>query len=459
MLQERLDALDTLTHSQARDYNHIELLPSGVQSYKKRWQLLEQAKQSIHIATFSMMNDETTHRLCDVLIQKLQQGVEVRIILDEIVNRTTFAAKTIRALEQQGAQIHQYNPLFEEWGTVKGRPNPFKHLTRIAKLKLKRHFHEKYMIIDGADCILGGINWGDKYAYGGDPNRPEAWRDSDVYLRGAVVNDIQKQFLSDFHRYQLWKDRTPDQPQLYHEFAPKTRWVDHNFIAENYAQYLPTPEKAGNTAVRYVAHKPYDNNELTLTDTFLALIEGAEDSIYWGCHGIRPPRILGHHLAKAAERGVKVHLITNSQQAARTLMVNGLMGWMYWECSKHYRWLLEHGIEIYEWQKPGAFHSKNFLVDDRVSSVGSFNIARGSTYHHSESNIFVDDLAFAQQMKQQFEIDLQDCEKVELGNIKLPKEDAFKRPLHERDLMIQDEFLPESFKQELATGNYTRILT
>lgn len=457
MRQEQLGALDHLTHSKTRSNNHIELLPSGVQSYKKRWALLAKAKHSIHIATFSMMNDETTHRLRDVLIEKLNQGVEVRIFLDEIVNRTTFANKTIRALETHGAIVHQYNPLLEEWQPIKGRSNPIAHVIRIAKLKLKRHYHEKYMIIDGTECILGGINWGDKYAYGGE--RPKAWRDSDVYLKGAVVNDIQTQFLSDFHRYQLWKDRTPDQASLYHEFVSSTRWVDKDFIAKQYCEYLPTPEKAGSTPIRYVAHKPYDNDELTLSNAFISLIKGAEKSIYWGCHGIRPPRILGHHLAEAAQRGVKVHLITNSQHAARTLMVNGLLGWMYWECTKHYRWLLERGIEIYEWQKPGAFHSKNFLVDDQVASVGSFNIARGSTYHHSESNIFVDDTNFAVQMKQQFEIDLQDCKQVKLGEIKLPKEDAFQRPLHERDLMIHEDFIPDDMKQELAKGTYKRILT
>ena len=156
-----------------------------------------------------------------------------------------------------------------------------------------------------------------------------------------------------------------------------------------------------------------------------------------------------------------MNLITNSQYSSQSLMVKGLLGWMYKECTKHYRGLLESGVKIWEWQLEGAFHSKNFLVDDQIASIGSYNIARGSTYHHSESNIFVYDDQFAAEVKQQFEKDIEHCKPVWLDAIEkyLPKENAYDRRLHERDLMIRSDMIPAEIKQELDKGDYIRILT
>lgn len=452
------DKLDSLTHSPIRHHNKIKFLPSGSESYTIRWRLLDEAEHAIHIATFSMMNDKTTQKLEAVLLRKLKMGVEVRILYDEIVNRSTFVGPMIQRLTKAGAQVHGYNSLRDEWLPLP-KNNPFKHLARNSKLKLKRHYHEKYMIVDGKDVILGGINWGDKYAFGG--LKAFAWRDTDVYLQGPIVTDIQTQFLKDFSRYKAWENRRSDQPTLYHEFVKQTKPLSTQQIRASYPDHCPEQPKQGHVAVRYVAHKPYDDNELVLTNSFLSLIKNAEKSIYWGCHGIRPPKIYGEYLANAVERGVEVHLITNSKSSATSLMAKGLMGWMYKECTKYYRTLLENGIYIYEWQKEGAFHSKNFLVDEKLASIGSYNLARGSTYHHSESNIFVYDDGFAQQVKQQFEDDFQHCKKISLSNIesKLPLENAFKRPLHERDLMINKDLIPESIQTELDKGTYKRILT
>ena len=40
-------------------------------------------------------------------------------------------------------------------------------------------------------------------------------------------------------------------------------------------------------------------------------------------------------------------------------------------------------------QKPGAFHSKNLVIDDVVASIGSYNVANVSTFHHTESSVVV----------------------------------------------------------------------
>jgi cardiolipin synthase A/B len=443
-----------------RQGNHAEFLPSGKSSYEKRWDLIQNAKESIHLVTFSFMGDGTTKKLVNLLIEKLKQGIEVKIITDAIVNRTTFVGRHLRRLRRNGAQIHRYNRMSEGWRIHWHEGHPFKQFMRNAKLKLKQHYHEKYMIIDGEEVILGGINWGDKYAFGGI--KEAAWRDSDVYLKGPVVKDIQVQFLKDFYRYTLWDQVIKANPKSrYFEYVKSIKWIDNTFIEKEYADIIKEPKTEGNIPVAYIAHKPYDDEHLALTETFLELIASAKKQIFWGCHGIRPPRIFGYYFAEAVKRGVEVNLITCSKHSSKTLMLNGLFGWMYWECSKHFQYLLDNGIRIFEWQPKGAFHSKNFLVDDTVGSIGSYNIARGSTYHHSESNVFIYDPEFIRQMRHQFELDIKQCKEVKLHEVihSLPRENAFERVLHERDKMIREDLMPKEILDELTLGTYKRILT
>ncbi|WP_129021073.1 phospholipase D-like domain-containing protein [Edaphocola flava] len=440
-----------------RAHNNIRFLPSGSASYAVRWALLEQARSSIHLVTFSFMKDETTKKLFALLKQKAQAGVKVRIIYDEIVNRTTFIIPLIKDLHQYGIETYGYNSLKDNWNINFKKGHPFKQLMLNVKLKLKQHFHEKYFIVDNKHLVIGGINWGDKYAYGGI--QPKAWRDTDVYITGEVVQDVQDQFLSDFEMQKTWQILKHTKIQ-YAAFAHQyqTIYKDISLRRHQYPEcFDPIPllhPEQRSIPIAYMAHKPYDENELKLTNYLLEKIKAAQKRIYWGCHGIRPPRIFAEYFKDAVDRGVEIKLITNSKKSSRTLMVNGLMGWMYWECTKHYKYLLEHGIEIYEWQKPGAFHSKNLIIDDDFVSIGSFNIANGSSFHHSESNIVIQDQAFCQEVYEQFLTDLKDCKQIDPNTFNYPKVNAFDRILHERNKMIRPDLLTPSIRQDLAEGKF-----
>lgn len=440
-----------------RENNKIVFLPSGSSSYEIRWDLISNAQSSIHLVTFSFMKDETTKKLFDLLKLKAKNGVAIKIIYDEIVNRTTFVGAWIKELNQYGIQTIAYNSLKDNWKINRKKGSPIKQLMLNVKLKLKQHFHEKYMIVDNKHLILGGINWGDKYAFGGV--KPKAWRDTDVYIVGEVVQDVQTQFLKDFEMQSQWNIEKK-KGILYAEFAFRYQGTYHNLplLQNKYRAFFPTSPVLSaaleQIKIAYVAHKPYDTNELTLTNLLLEKISQAKERIYWGCHGIRPPRIFAEYFKNAIERGVKIVLITNSKVSSKTLMVNGLMGWMYWECTKHFKYLLENGIEIYEWQKPGAFHSKNLIIDHDFVSIGSFNIANGSSFHHSESNIIVNDVAFCDKVYQQFLTDLQDCKKIDLHSFKFPKVNAFDRILHERNKLIREDLKTPSIKKDLADGHY-----
>lgn len=451
------DDIDQLTGTRVRAGNSVRLMESGVESYEKRWELLEQAEHSIHIVTFSLMRDKVSRRLRDVLKRKLAQGVDVRLILDDLVLYTTFSMGIVEEMEDAGVEVVRYNKLFEWLMPVWGTGRPIHQFVRAVKFKQKRRFHEKYIIVDGRDLVLGGMNWGGKYAFGGI--EPKAWRDTDVHVTGPVVADVQRQFIYDFFLYSAMnrdpRRRAPGVTKIAHVLEAIENVSE--LVQRDGAHLFPPTPTTGTSPIRYLPHKPYDENRLRITDALLLMFNRAEKSILWGCHGIRPPRVVAETLAAAVARGVDVRLITNNRKAARTLVGFGLLGWMHWESSNHYKWLLEHGVRVFEWQKPGAFHSKALVVDGTIASVGSYNIARGSTFHHTESNVVVYDERFAHELTQQFDEDFDACKELQLSDAKTPYFDPFKRLVHERNRFVDRSVRTAAVHQDLEAGKFKRM--
>ena len=456
ILDEKFEAeTDRLTGTAVRSGNVVTLFASGHRSYERRWALIEQARHSIDLATFSLMNDATSRRLLDMLREKIRQGVAVRMVADDAAIYSSSSGDILTEMSKAGAEVIRYHKLFRDWLPDLRRGHPFRQLARNVRYKVKRRFHEKFTVVDGREVILGGINWGDKYADGG--LRPDAWRDTDVYLSGPVVADIRRQFNESFFLYRAMEEeyearRRPGFSREAHYAEARRRAAE--FEREKAEGYFPPLAETGVERVRYVPHKPYDEERLPLTEAFLLMLRNARRYIYWGCHAVRPPRVFAETLAEAAARGVEVRLITNSRKSSQALMARGFLGLMYMECANHFRWLVERGVKVYEWQLPGAFHSKNLVVDDVAASVGSYNVASGSTFHHTESNVFVYGGDFPAQVRRQFEVDLQDCREVTLAETTVPKPllDPFRRLLHPRNLLIDRSLLTEAVRRDLDAG-------
>jgi cardiolipin synthase len=447
---------DRLTGTTVTDGNAVTFMPRGEESYARRWQLIEDAERTVHLVTFSVINDDTSRRLADVVAEKVRQGVEVVIVCDDAALYTTRSRGIIKRMRSAGAEVNCYDPPFRSLGIDLRRRHRFRQLLNRARRGFKRRFHEKYLVVDGTSAVLGGMNWGTKYAMGGED--PAGWRDTDCYLTGPVVADVQRRFLDSLIYYrareEAWRRRRErgfDPRPVYERAAEEAAEIERH-RPECFPPLAPT----GDVPLRYVGHKPYDEEDLSLTDAFLLAIRSARRSIWWGCHGVRPPRIFAETLADAAARGVEVRLISNSKRSSRGLMGRGLLGWMYWECSNHFRWLIERGIHVHLWERPGPFHSKNFLVDDEVCAVGSYNLANGSTFHHTESAIFAYGGELPGQVRRQFEADFRDCHELALDEARRPWRfaDPFRRGLHERNLLVDRSLWPPALAADLDARKF-----
>jgi phosphatidylserine/phosphatidylglycerophosphate/cardiolipin synthase-like enzyme len=457
ILSPRFEAeTDRRTRSVVRSGNALAFMPSGAASYERRWDLIEGAARSVDLATFSMTRDDVSRRLRDLLLVRMRHGVRVRLILDDAAVRSTSSGALLRDLARGGAEIVRYHHLLRALLPVPGEGHPLRRLVRAVRLAVKRRFHAKYLVADGEEAIVGGINWGRKYADGG--LTPAGWRDSDVYLAGPVVADVQRAFQRDFHAYAALDDlgRAASTADFRH---PKLREALARAEALEQGMespYFPPLAPVGPERLRFVVHRPYEEERLPLTEAYLLMLRAARRRIWWGCHGVRPPRIVAETLAEAAARGVDVRLVTSSRSSSRSLMLRGLAGRMYRESSAHFPWLLGRGIRVFEWKLPGAFHSKNLVVDGVAASVGSYNVAPGSTFHHVEASAVAYGGALPGLVEEQFLRDLRSCDELHDGDVPAPppRRDPFLRPLDPRNLLVPPELRPPAVAADLEAGNY-----
>ncbi len=447
---------DRLTHTSLSEGNSITLMPRGDRSFAKRWQLIEEAEHTIHLVTFSLIKDDTSRRLASVVADKVRQGVEVKMVCDDAALSTTRSRPIVEDLRKAGAEVITYEPVFRNLNIDRRHGRPIRQLLNRARRGFKRRFHEKFLVVDGTEAVLGGMNWGTKYAIGGAD--PAGWRDTDCALSGPIVADVQRRFLGSIAFYRaMEEDRQRGGRSDVDLRTPVERAADAARIVEERPDCFPPLAATGDARLRYVGHKPYDEEALPLTNAFVQAIGAARHTILWGCHGVRPPRILAESLAEAAARGVEVHLITNSRASSRSLMGRGLLGWMYWECSNHFRWLVERGIHVHLWQPQGAFHSKNLLIDDELCAIGSYNVANGSAFHHTESAILAYGGDLPDEVRLQFEIDFRDCRELTLEETRRPRSwaDPARRALHERNLLVDRSLWPPALAADLDAGRYT----
>jgi len=477
--------LDVVSRSERYRENDALLLISGKMSFPVRYQLIDIAKKSIIISTFSLfagerdgqIEDPSTRLMVEKLIGAKRRGVDVRMISDGFSSALTGANSAINALRDAGIDVVKYNPVVHqnfELNWFAGIPHFLYRFVALQNPTTNR-WHEKTLVVDGEYAVIGGLNWGEHYRDGNNfsssvnnvadfyqhslireirlPPRdqwgasdPDAWRDTDVLVRGPVVAAVLKQLLLDFSILDVLQDKSrsgqyknaSEQDYANADALLATHLDDPIFFSETTSSALSSGLQA-----RYVSQRPFlerrrstsiaamrnyaeqnelyvhaENPLLGISNLYINLINKAEKQILWGCHANRPTPVMMEALVAAAKRGVQIVLIGNSPESAEALPGNGKI--LYRKASGFYDELLTRGggnIRLFEWRremnidgrmvKGGAFHSKVFSVDGVITSVGPYNLSKASFGKHTEGTMVIIDPEFARQTEQMFQHDLE----------------------------------------------------
>lgn len=331
--------------------NKISLLTDGDHKFDSLIKDLKNAKQTINIMYFIVKNDSIGRLLIDTLVQKAQEGVEVRFLIDAMGSRQ-ISRKMLEPLRQAGGQYAYFFP------------PKFKYLN----MKLNYRNHRKLVVIDGTIGYLGGFNVGNEYV--GKKKKFGFWRDTHLRLMGSCVQDMNARFILD------WR------------FASK-----ENIVISQ--AYYNEPFQAGTTGIQIVSCGPESSKE-EIKQGYLKMIFSAKKNIYIQTPYFVPDASILEALKTAALSGVDVRIMI-------PCMPDHMF--VYWATYSYVGILLNLGAKIYIYDD-GFMHAKTICVDGEVASIGSANFDIRSFRLNFEANAFIYDAAEVYKLEAIFETDM-----------------------------------------------------
>ena len=341
-----------------------EYLPLGEVKFERMVEELKKAKHYIFLEYFIIQEGKMWNTILDILRQKAAEGVDVRVIYDDMGCIMILPTGYDKTLEQMGIKCRIFNPFVP-----------------ILSSRFNTRDHRKICVIDGNVGFTGGINLADEYinAY----EKHGHWKDTSILLKGEAVFNLTVMFLS------MWD------------------YLDGTTGKTDYSRYYPTVwDENAKGYVQPFADNPLDDEAVGET-VYLNLINKAKRYVYI----TTPYLILSSEmltaLTSAAKCGVDVRIITPHVPDK----------WYVHAVSRsHYQPLIEAGVKIYEYT-PGFIPAKTFVVDDDYAVVGTINLDYRSLYLHFECAVWMyqtpsvtqvrDDFFTTQQISQ--EITLEEC--------------------------------------------------
>ncbi|MBQ9184959.1 MAG: cardiolipin synthase [Bacteroidales bacterium] len=322
--------------------NNIEIFTKGTDKLKSLLKDISEAKEYIHFQYYLFGKDVSSLAVREALIKKAKEGVKVRILHENIANYDTRRG-FYNEMRKYGVElIRIYRPSL----------NPVKLI-----LGLNRRNHRKIVVIDGRIGYTGGMNIKDRYF--------THWRDTHLRITGPAVSSLQRIFLDG------WKEVRGrlDRPEEY--YYP---------VSTHPSGEVPGDGILKDKLVQVTPDGPY-SKKAVLQQSYVWAIRNAKDYFWLQTPYFVPPADILQALKDAAARGVDVRVMV--PMVPETVFLGYAIQSYYKEC-------LNAGIRIFE-RGGGFIHSKTFIADDYLSSIGSANLDNRSFAINYEVNTYMYD--------------------------------------------------------------------
>lgn len=308
---------------------------NGASLYDSILEDLSQAKKFIFMEYFIISDGVLLNRILDVLGIKASEGLDVRIIYDDLGSHAILKRKTRKKIKKLGIKLLSFNKLVP-----------------IFNLALNLRDHRKIVVIDGNIAYTGGANLSDEYV--NEKRTHGYWKDSGIKIQGDCVNTFTLSIL------RQW------------EFLTKK--------SENHSKYLnKNVDKCDNSTqeicVPYVTGPDYSNN--IARDTYENMIASANEKIYIMTPYFIPDETMLNILKNKAQSGVDVRIILPEIPDKRFVFLISL------DSAER---LTEYGVKLYL-MKNSFVHSKIVLTEN-ACVVGSINMDQRSFYQQFESAVY-----------------------------------------------------------------------
>lgn len=334
------------------DGNRVEIYTDGTSMLQSLLRELYKARHHIHIEYYIFENDAVGRLVRDVLVDKVRQGVSVRVLYDD-VGCWNVSHRFFERMRESGIDVRSF---------LKVRFPIFTN-------KVNYRNHRKLVIVDGKVGFVGGMNLAERYVNRGSRG---AWRDTHLLLEGKAVHGLQTAFLLDWY------------------------FVNRTLLTT--ADFFPRMENYGTSLVQIVTSEPVGPWKEIMQGLVMA-ISTAKRYFYIQTPYFLPTEPVLQALQTAALSGVDVRLMMPMHADSRMAQLSS--------CS-YVEDVLRAGVKIYFYKK-GFLHSKMMVCDDELSTVGSTNVDFRSFEHNFEINAFIYDIGAARRLRDIFLADQREC--------------------------------------------------
>ena len=334
--------------------------PSGEACFEAMLEDLQNAKEYIFLEYFIIEEGIMWNSILKILEQKVQEGIDIRVMYDDVGCAFVLPAHYDRILREKGIKCVVFNRYIPIFSTV-----------------FNNRDHRKILVIDDKVAYTGGINFADEYI--NEKQRFGYWKDNGVRLSGKAVFSMTMMFL------QMWNTFSADK-------------MDYSRFT-----YDSVPEVKSKGLILPYSDHPLDS-EFVGESVYLNIINNAIDYVYF----FTPYLIIDNEMATAlilaAKRGVDVRIITPGIPDKKAVFL---------ATQSYYQQLVEGGVLIFQY-RPGFVHSKCAVCDDKIATVGTINLDYRSLYLHFENGVYLYDCQAVADIKEDILNTLNDCTNITL---------------------------------------------
>ena len=326
--------------------NEVEIYTSGYDFFPSLLMEIGKAEHHIHLDTFIISDDPLGRIVADALIDKARQGVEVRLIYDDVGSWRTPNSFFTR-MRNEGVEVYAFMPV------------RFPAFTS----RVNYRNHRKICVIDGEVGFIGGMNIARRYVQG---TVRQPWRDTHVKITGAAVYGLQRAFLVDWY------------------------FVSKILITER--SYYPEIIIGQNDNLVQVVTSSPTSLWPEIEQGYVRILTNAKHYVYMQTPYFLPTNPILFAMRVAALSGVDVRLMIPYETDTKIVE---------WASRSYVMEAAKAGVKILL-SRAGFNHSKLLVSDDAMATIGSTNVDFRSFENDFEANAFFYDKEIALRVKEVF---------------------------------------------------------
>lgn len=320
-----------------RENTEAEYFSCGEELFPVLLSELKKATHSIYLEFFIISHGVFWDSVLDILEKKAADGVDVRLIYDDMGSMSSLPAKYPEILGKKNIKAMKFNPFIP-----------------LVSVIMNHRDHRKIIVIDGKTAFTGGINLADEYI--NKKQRFGYWKDTAVMIKGDAAWNFTALFA------EMWNPFSKDKIIFNEDNSPVI--TEKNEKARGFFQPF--------------GDSPLDNEQVS-ESVYLEIISNAREYVYIFTPYLVIDDQMKTALTLAAKRGVDVRIVTPGIPDKKTV---------FRITRSYYQSLVCSGVKIYEFTE-GFIHAKSIVSDDRTAVVGSINMDFRSLYLHFECGVLM----------------------------------------------------------------------